>query len=167
VLRLDWNIVFNIINLLILYFLMKRFLFKPINEILAKRQNEAEDRFALADQKEAKAMECQTKYETLLQDAKGEKEKIVAQARQEASDEYGRIMEEAKEKANGIVEKAKLDAQKEKEVILQQADSEIKDIVLSAAAKMVGTVESAQNDSALYDRFIENTKMQSARQNGE
>ena len=28
-LRLDWNLLFNIINLIILYALMKRFLFKP------------------------------------------------------------------------------------------------------------------------------------------
>ena len=35
-LRLDWNILFNIINLIILYLLMKRFLFKPVNAILEK-----------------------------------------------------------------------------------------------------------------------------------
>ena len=39
-LRLDWNLLFTVINLLILYFLMKRFLFKPVNEILEKRQQE-------------------------------------------------------------------------------------------------------------------------------
>jgi F-type H+-transporting ATPase subunit b len=162
VLRLDWNILFNIINLLILYVLMKRFLFKPIRTILANRQEEADHRFEQADEKEAQAQECRTKYEALLDDAKGEKDKIVAQARAEASNEYGRIVEEAKEKADGIVEKAKQDAHKEKAVILQQADSEIKDMVLAATAKMVGAAESTENDSALYDKFIEDAKKQSA-----
>ena len=41
-LRLDWNLLFNIINLIILYALMKRFLFKPVNAILEKRQQEAD-----------------------------------------------------------------------------------------------------------------------------
>ncbi|MEI3139219.1 MAG: ATP synthase F0 subunit B [Lachnospiraceae bacterium] len=37
-LRLDWNLVFTVINLLILYVLMRKFLFKPVNEILEKRR---------------------------------------------------------------------------------------------------------------------------------
>ena len=44
-LRLDWNILFNIINLIILYLLMKRFLFKPVNAILEKRQQAADAQF--------------------------------------------------------------------------------------------------------------------------
>jgi F-type H+-transporting ATPase subunit b len=146
---------------------MKRFLFKPVNEILAKRQQEADSRFAQADEKEAQAQECHAKYENLLQDAETEKAKIMAQARQDASTEYGRILDEAKVQADGIVEKAKLDAQNEKTVILQQADTQIKDMVLAATAKIMGAEEGTKNDSALYDKFIENTKRQGTLQNGE
>jgi F-type H+-transporting ATPase subunit b len=166
-LRLDWNIVFNIINLLILYFLMKRFLFGPINAILTKRQEEADQRFAQADEKEVQAQECQKKYEMLLQDAETEKEKIVMQARQDASVESGRILDQAREQSADIVKKAEQDAQKEKALILQQADKEIKDMVLTAVAKVVGAETSTQNDSALYDKFIENANKQDALQNGE
>jgi F-type H+-transporting ATPase subunit b len=97
-----------------------------------------------------------------LKDAKSEKDKIVADARQEASVEYARILEDAKEKADGIVEKAKDDATKEKAVILQQADNEIKDLVIEAAAKIAGAADNGNNDSALYDKFIENAKTQGA-----
>ena len=41
-LRLDWNLVFTVINLLILYVLMRKFLFKPVNEILEKRGAQGE-----------------------------------------------------------------------------------------------------------------------------
>jgi F-type H+-transporting ATPase subunit b len=166
-LRLDWNIVFNIINLLILYFLMKRFLFAPVNAILAKRQEEADSRFAEADEKEAKAQESQEKYELLLADAEKEKEKIVMQARQDASAQSGQILEQAREQSLDIVKKAEQDAQKEKALILQQADKEIKDMVLSAVAKMVGAENSTQSDSALYDKFIENAEKQGTMQNGD
>ncbi|MDD7076556.1 MAG: ATP synthase F0 subunit B, partial [Lachnospiraceae bacterium] len=63
-LRLDWNILFNIINILILYFLLKRFLFKPVNGILEKRQQEADSIFAQANEKEAQAQESKAQYET-------------------------------------------------------------------------------------------------------
>ena len=55
-LRLDWNILFNIINILILYFLLKRFLFKPVNGILEKRQQEADSIFAQANEKEIETL---------------------------------------------------------------------------------------------------------------
>ena len=41
-LRLDINLVFTIINLLVLYFLMKKFLFKPVNNIIAQRRSNQE-----------------------------------------------------------------------------------------------------------------------------
>ena len=153
-LRLDWNILFNVINILILYFLMKRFLFRPINEILAKRQAEADSLFAQAGEKDAKAQECREKYETLLSDAENEKSKIVSDARKEASLEYERILGEAKEKADAVVKRAQDDARKEKQAILQQADDEIRDMVLTAAAKAAGAADGAVNDRKLYDRFL-------------
>ena len=40
-LRLDWNLLFTVINLLLLFVLMKIFLFKPVQKIIAARQAEA------------------------------------------------------------------------------------------------------------------------------
>lgn len=155
-LRLDWNILFNIINLIILYVLMKRFLFGPVNKILAKRQTEADSRFVQADEREKKAEEQRAQYENLLRDAEGEKRKIVAEAREEAVREYDRIVDGAKEKADDIVEKAKTDANHEKDAIIRQADADVRDMVIQAAAKVSAQAANAENDRALYDRFLEN-----------
>ena len=151
-LRLDWNILFNIINLIILYLLMKRFLFKPVNAILEKRQQAADAQFAEADRQKAEAKESQEHYDALVQGAEDEKKRIVADARQEASAEYGRIVSEAKDKADGIVEKAKADAENEK------ADAAVRDMVVTAAARMVAMKDAKESDRALYDKFLAETK---------
>lgn len=153
-LRLDWNILFNIINLIILYILMKKFLFGPVNRIIAKRQEEADARFVQASEKEEKAQESIKQYAALLADASDEKERIVAEAKQEASDAYRRMIDEAKVRAEEIVDKAKLDAENEKKVILQQADSAVRELAVNAAARMVGAADNAENDSALYEQFL-------------
>ncbi len=159
-LRLDWNILFNIINLIILYAFMKHFLFGPVNKILAKRQAEADSRFVQADERERKAEEQKTQYENLLRDAEGEKRKIVAEAREEAAKEYDRIVDGAKEKADDIVEKAKTDAGHEKAAIIRQADSDVRNMVIRAAAKVSAKAANAENDRALYDRFLENVDIE-------
>lgn len=154
-LRLDWNILFNIINLLILYFLMKRFLFKPVNAILEKRQAEADLQLARAGDKENQAQEKMQQYEKLLTDAETEKERLLADARKEASAEYERIVGEAKGKAGTIVEEARKDAETEKETILRQADVQLRDMVVNAAARVAGVAGDSCSDRALYDRFLE------------
>ena len=157
-LRLDWNILFNIINLIILYLLLKRFLFKPVNAILEKRQQAADAQFAEADRQKAEAKESQEHYDALVQGAEDEKKRIVADARQEASAEYGRIVSEAKDKADGIVEKAKADAENEKAAAMQQADAAVRDMVVTAAARMVAMKDAKESDRALYDKFLAETK---------
>ena len=52
-LRLDINLVFTIINLLILYFLMRKFLFKPVNGIIAAREEIIRKQFAEAEELKA------------------------------------------------------------------------------------------------------------------
>lgn len=48
-LQLDvWNVLFTIINLLILFVLMRIFLYKPVQKIIAKRQEEADRQFGEA-----------------------------------------------------------------------------------------------------------------------
>ena len=137
---------------------MKRFLFKPVNAILEKRQQAADAQFAEADRQKAEAKESQEHYDALVQGAEDEKKRIVADARQEASAEYGRIVSEAKDKADGIVEKAKADAEKEKAAAMQQADAAVRDMVVTAAARMVAMKDAKESDRALYDKFLAETK---------
>lgn len=158
VLRLDWNLLFNAINLIILYLLMKRFLFKPVNEILAKRQEEADQKMAEANAAKESALETKQQYEASLQMAEAEKEKIVSQARNEAAGEYSRIVGEAKTRAEGIVDKACTDAEQERNKILRKAQMEVRDMVVTAAAKVAGAKESEENDRRLYDQFILKTR---------
>ena len=137
---------------------MTRFLFKPVNAILEKRQQAADAQFAEADRQKAEAKESQEHYDALVQGAEDEKKRIVADARQEASAEYGRIVSEAKDKADGIVEKAKADAENEKAAAMQQADAAVRDMVVTAAARMVAMKDAKESDRALYDKFLAETK---------
>ena len=64
-LRLDINLLFTIINLLIWYLLIKKFLFKPVNNIIAKREEAIEGRYKEAEQEKLEAGQQKEKYEAL------------------------------------------------------------------------------------------------------
>ena len=96
-LQLDvWNVLFTIINLLILFVLMRIFLYKPVQKIIAARQAEADKQFDEAAAKQSEAEELKTKYEAVLSDAENEKKKVVAEARKTADEEYQRIVTDEK-----------------------------------------------------------------------
>ena len=105
-------------------------------------------RFVQADRQKAEAKESQEHYDALVQGAEDEKKRIVAEAREEASAEYGRIVADAKDKADGIVEKAKADAENEKAAAMQQADAAVRDMVVTAAARMVARKDAKESDRA-------------------
>ncbi len=153
-LRLDWNLLFNMINLLILYALMKRFLFKPVRVILEQRQKEADAQFAKAGQKQDEADQMKAKYDALVQGAEQEREQLLADARSGASQEYSRIVAEAKEEADEIVTRARTDAETEKDAVLQQAEEQVRDMVVTAAAKIAAKKNSEAGDRELYDKFL-------------
>ena len=56
VLRIDLNLVWIIINVLILYFLLKKFLIKPLDNILAKRQEVVDSMLNNAKDRESEAI---------------------------------------------------------------------------------------------------------------
>ena len=77
-LQLDvWNVLFTIINLLILFVLMRIFLYKPVQKIIAKRQEEADRQFGEAAAKQSEAEELKTKYQAVLSDAENEKLSLI------------------------------------------------------------------------------------------
>ena len=57
-LKLDINLVFTVINLLIIYFIVSKFLFQPVKNILAKRQEELDKQYADAAQPNHRLANC-------------------------------------------------------------------------------------------------------------
>ena len=81
-LRIDSNLIWIIVNLLIFYFLIRKFLFKPVLNIIEKRKQMVTEQFEKADTVNAEALELKTQYEAPLQGAKEEAVQIVADARE-------------------------------------------------------------------------------------
>ena len=157
-LRLDINLVFTIINLLIWYAIIRIFLFKPINKVidkrsaaiyLAKKNKETENDEAKKMQEEAQAEK--EKYAACQDEIEVEKNKVLDAARASAREEGRQLIENAQKEADKVIRKAGEDARREKDKMLEQAKHEILSLVLDAAA---GSMNKKSDDSALYDEFL-------------
>ena len=148
------NVVWTVINLLILYIVFKLFLFKRVDAILLKRREEIEHTNAEAQRKEREAEELKESYAKKLQGAGKECEDLVAQSKKDGYDEYDRIINDAKAKAEQIIIEAKhnaqIEAQREKDAYV----SELTDLVVHAANKIAVSKHDEESDKELYNKFI-------------
>lgn len=153
--QVGWGLVFTIINLLLLFVLLKIFLFKPVNAIIEARQAEADRQFKEAADKQAEADSLKEQYEASMENAENEKKEIVSEARKNADAEYQRIVKDAEVRANKIRITATMEAENQKAQILKTVEQEIADMVVDAAVKVVGEKSSDQTNSDLYDKFLD------------
>ncbi len=153
-LRLDWNLVFTIINVIVLYLLLKKFLFKPVLSIMEKREQMIQGSIASARNQEGQAQELKEQYEQALASAKDESAQIVEKARVNARKEYERIVADADAEAKKLVAQAKKDVELDKEKARQEVQTEVAGLAMAAVSRIIGENSSAGSDSALYNQFL-------------
>lgn len=149
-LSLDLNLVWNIINLVVLYLLLRHFLFKPVMGIMDKRKKIIEDGLKNAQDAQSDAKKMKQEYEDALKGAKQESAQIIENARSAAKNEYDRIVGEAGDKAGNIIESAKETVRIEREQTMKELQGEIAGLAVASAAKIVGRTA----DEDLYDQFL-------------
>ena len=133
--KIDINLVFTIINLLVLYLLMKKFLFGPIIKVMDERKAMIDQQFAGAKAQEDQAKALKEQYEGALKSAREESFQIMEQARKEA--------------------KAQEDINTERENAMRQMKDDVASLAMEAAGKIIGKNSGADQDLSLYDQFIE------------
>lgn len=153
-LRIDSNILWTIVNLLILYACMMRFLFKPVRNILAKRNEEINASFEDVKKRKEEALELQNQADQQLAQMHEICNQHLAQAKAQASEEYEKIIADANERSEKIIEEARQKTVEAMQEETAKAQSQIAALIDSAAQKMAGQ----KNDEKLYDDFLKEMK---------
>lgn len=149
-----WEIIFTWVNLLILYLLMKKFLFKPVREMIEKREQEVEDIYETARITNEDAYKLKSEYEQRLSSAKEEARGIVDTANKKAIIRSEEIVQDAKEKATVIIKKANVQIEDEKNNAINQAKNHITTMAVSIASKVIEKDINENDHKDLVEKFI-------------
>ena len=148
------TIVFTIINLLVLYFILRRFLFGRINAVLEQRAALVKEELSSAEEKNRQAQALQAEYEEKLTDARQEAAKLVADAQSRAQRAYEARLADAEADARRVRAEAEAQLATERENMLRGARSEVASLALLAAAKAAQKSMDSADDRALVDAFL-------------
>ena len=150
--------IFTVINVLVLVFFLYRFLFKPVREILAARQNELDNSYREAEEATQKANALKKQYEDSMAQIDAERQEKLEKSRMQATNEYDEIIGNAREKATKIIADAKIEAERQAEQKQHEMEEEVAMLVAKAAYKIAASKDSAENNQKLYDTFLEDAE---------
>lgn len=153
-LSLDWSIIWTIVNILVLFLFLKKFLFKPVTEMMEKRKNTIETSLQEAEDTKSEALKMKTDYEKQLSMAKEDASMILKESRERAAREYNEQLKESKEMAAKIVQEASVAIELEKRKSLQEAQAEIATIALLAASKVIEKNVDDNTNKQMLNSFL-------------
>ena len=154
-LRIDWNVLFTIINLLILYFGLRKFLIKPVTNVMEQRRQMIEGQMADAKKTTEQANELKSQYEDALKQAHDESAHIVEKARKTAQAEYESRVNAADQEAEKIIANAHKTI--ERKQALDGVETQIAGLAMMAAGKVLGKADAAEQNKLMYEQFLAKT----------
>lgn len=125
------------LSFLIVLFILKKFAWKPILNMLKEREQSIEEALEQADRAKEKMAEIQADNEKIMQEARAEREKILQQAEQMSDNILAEAKQKAREESDKIMESAKNDIQKEKEAAVKEIKTQVVNISVDIAEKII------------------------------
>ncbi len=151
-----WTVIFQILNLLLLMVLFKKYLFKPVTEILEKRQAEIEGHYQEAQQAETDAKVMKADYESKMANARQEADRVIQTATESANAMSASIVEDARTQADQLKRRAQTEIDLERRRAFDEVKGELSGIALDIASQVIEREVNEKDHEAFIDEFIKN-----------
>ena len=149
-----WQIVVSLLNLVILFLIIKKFLYKPVKNVLKSRQDKIDEKNNTADRYLSEAESTKKQLEAKLNDAESKADEILNEATVHAQRRKEKIISEARDEADSIIRQAKNNAELE----MKKAESDIKaqivDVSFELSKKIIEREIKEEDHHKLIDSFI-------------
>ena len=152
---LDFTVTFGItiINIFILFLILRAVLFKPVTKFMAERAKKVQDSIDRAARDRMEAKELLDRYEAELKDANIQADKILSQARENAVKEAARIVAQGRAEADEIVARTQKQIEAERCAALARFNTEAAVLVMAAASKLAARDVSG-DDNRRYAKMM-------------
>jgi F-type H+-transporting ATPase subunit b len=147
-------LIAQVINFLIVMFLLWKFAYNPILNMLTERKEKIAKGLADSEEAAKSLQKAETEAEKVLEKAYADANEILKNAKAAASAETAALVKKASEQADRIMNTAKEEAATTKEKVMKEAKKEISDVVVIALDKIVGNELSAEQKSRLTSKAI-------------
>ncbi len=151
-----WQILISLCNLLIIFLIMKKFLFGPVQAMMKTRREQVDKIYSDADESRTSANQMKQEYEQKMASARQEADTLIKTATQTAQRKSDQIVAEANSQASHVKQKAEEEIAQQKKQMLQDIRSEISGLAVDIASKVVEREINQKDYDGFVDEFIQN-----------
>lgn len=151
---LPLQMLFHAIMILILFFVIGKLVFKPVQKILQKRTETVQNNLESAEQLKSEAEQLKADYAAKLDGAKKEREEILAKGRQDALQKEAAIVEEARQEAERIRARAERDILQEREKLQDEVRQNAVELAGAMAEKLMQHAVAVEDEEKLLDEAV-------------
>lgn len=152
------TLFFTVLNILVLYFILKKLLFKPVTKHMQTRTDKINEALKMAEEAKRKLEDMEKENQARLRAVKEEGIALMASYEQKAKKAYDTIIEKAKQDSEAMVNQTRSELEVEKEKLIAELKNEVSDLVLEASGKIIGKNLDDKTNRELIDTFIKEQK---------
>ena len=149
-----WHILISLCNLLILFLILKKFLYAPVKKVMAQRRAVIDESYSAAEEAQQKADADKAEWAKRLELSKSEADIIIKTAETNAANRENEIISEARERANDIIRAAENEAELRKRKAEDEIKHEIVDVSALLTEKLLEREITEDDHRALIVSFI-------------
>lgn len=149
-----WQMIISLCNLVILFLILKKFLYKPVRKALEERKQAVEGVYADAQKALDTANASKTEYERELAGIRERADSMLASATADANKRSEAILSDARERADGMMRQAKNDISLERRKAESGIRSEIADVSTALTEKLLAREINSDDHRKLIDDFL-------------
>jgi F-type H+-transporting ATPase subunit b len=153
-----FKLAFQIVNFLLLLWLLNRFLFKPLMARLDERKEKIEKGLEDAESAARDRELARAEREAAVDEARREAQAMIARANKIAEDSRTEILTQARAEAEKVTQRAREEINAEKEKAMAELRGTVANLALDAAGKLVRAEMSGATQKRLVDDFLKEVK---------
>lgn len=154
-LGVDWRLLIaQVVNFLILFFILRKFLYRPVLTYLSERRIRISDGIRDAERASERLRGIELERQEVLRRAEAERRSVLEAASAEAEVVRKQRLEAASAEAAAIVEKSRMEIVRAKDDFIMSARQELAGLVVAATRKVVAGAVTPTVHQEIIDQAI-------------
>jgi len=146
--------IWTLLAFIIVFFVLRKFAFPRITEMLDKRTEKIEGDLKNAEFTREEAEKMLAEYKQQLDAARTEAKKIMDEGKALGENLRKETVAKATEEANQLIKRAQEEIGREKEKAIKELQAQIADISIEVASKVMQSTLNKQEHAKLIDQYI-------------
>lgn len=154
-LHFDYTLVAAILSFLLLVWLLARFVWKPLTNMMETRRTNIEDMLAQAENERQQAENIKREYQAEMQQARQEAQEVIARATKVSENQAKEILEASRAEAEKVKKSALIEIERERDRAVAEVKAQVADLSVLVAEKIIKQKLDTKGQGQLIKQFIQ------------